>query len=209
MKTLAALVFPGFQTLDLFGPLEMFGELHEEIDITIVAETPGPIKGRHGPRLVVDRLLSDGTDYDYIFVPGGPGTPVEEESDATNTWLREASAKAGVVMGVCTGAALLARAGLLDGMRATTCKQDFAWTLPFGSGVDWVRKARWVQHGKFFTSSGVSAGIDMSLAVIEQEFGPRTAERIAREAEYEWHRDPTWDPFAAIYGLEDPDAAVP
>jgi transcriptional regulator GlxA family with amidase domain len=201
MKTLAALVFPEFQTLDLFGPLEMFGDQKDDLEIVIVAETADPVISRHGQRLVPDRILSDGSDYNYIFVPGGPGTPVEEDNPAITAWLIEAAAKADLFMGVCTAGALLARAGVLDGRRATTNKQDFEWSLPFGPKVDWIPKARWVEDGKFFTSSGVSAGIDMSLAVIAKEFGLEAAEKTAREAEYDWHRDSSWDPFAQVYGL--------
>ena len=201
MKKLGALVFPDFQTLDLFGPLEMFGELYDDLEVVIVAENEGPVISRHGQRLVPDRILADGADYDYVFVPGGRGTPVEKTNTAIDAWLIEAAGNAKLVMAVCTGGALLAKVGLLDGLKATTNKQDFRWTLPFGPNVNWVPKARWVEDGKFFTSSGVSAGIDMSLAMIAQEFGAETAEKIARESEYEWHRDPNWDPFAEVYDL--------
>ena len=201
MKTLAALVFPEFQTLDLFGPLEMFGDQGNDIEIVIVAETKDPVVSRHGQHLVPDKTLAEGSDYHYVFVPGGPGTPVEEDNPAISAWLTEAAEKAEIVMGVCTGGALLAKVGLLDGRKATTNKQDFEWSLPFGPKVDWVPKARWVEDGKFFTSSGVSAGIDMSLAVIAKELGVEAAEKTTREAEYDWHRDASWDPFAQVYGL--------
>jgi len=201
MTTLAALVFPGFQTLDLFGPLEMFGDPKNDIEFSFVAETSEPISSRHGPRAVVDRTLSQGTEYDLILVPGGPGTPVEKPNEAINEWLIQAAGKATLVMGVCTGSALLGLTGLLDGRRATTCKEDFNWTKPFAPNVNWVPQARWVEDGKFWTSSGVSAGIDMSLAVIAHLRGAEEAKRIALEAEYDWHIDADWDPFAAQYGL--------
>lgn len=70
-----------------------------------------------------------------------------------------------------------------------------------GPGVEWVPEARWVADGKYLTSAGVSAGIDMALAAIAQLEGPATAERIAAAMEYEWHRDPAWDPFAKLNGL--------
>jgi hypothetical protein len=95
-------------------------------------------------------------------------------------------------------AGLLARAGLLDGRRATTNKQVFEWPVSQGPRVNWVRQARWVEDGKFVTSSGISAGIDMALAVIGRRYGGDAAEAIAVAMEYEWHRDPLWDPFAQI-----------
>jgi transcriptional regulator GlxA family with amidase domain len=116
-------------------------------------------------------------------------------------WLRLRSAEARVVTSVCTGASLLARAGLLDGRRATTNKLSFAWVTTQGPNVRWVKEARWVEDGNVFTSSGVSAGIDMTLAVIAKLEGKDEAERIAVRMEYEWHRDEGWDPFAKIHGL--------
>jgi transcriptional regulator GlxA family with amidase domain len=70
-----------------------------------------------------------------------------------------------------------------------------------GERVAWQKQARWVEDDRYFTSSGVSAGIDMSLALIARLSGQETAEQVATWAEYEWHRDPNWDPFAKIHGL--------
>ncbi|HUY37322.1 MAG TPA: hypothetical protein VMV13_00755, partial [Candidatus Binataceae bacterium] len=92
-------------------------------------------------------------------------------------------------------------AGLLDGRRATTNKFAFKWVAEQGPRVNWVKEARWVEDGKFATSSGVSAGIDMTLAIIAKRWDLATAERIATRMEYEWHRDAGWDPFAKIHGL--------
>lgn len=202
MRTLAALVFPEFQTLDYFGPIEFFGALPGEFEIVVVAETPGYVTSRNGQRIAVDYTLDERDDYDMVLVPGGPGTPVENENPAIRRWLRQVSENAEIVMGVCTGSALLARSGLLDGRNATTNKNDFAWSMPFGPEVNWVGKARWVEDGKFFTSSGVSAGMDMSLAVIAKLIGLQQAQKIATHAEYSWHRDATVDPFAVQLGVQ-------
>lgn len=195
MRTLAAVVFPGFQTLDYFGPVEMFGWLPAEFDIRVVAEQPEPISSRNGQQLVVDHTFDEGAQYDMVLVPGGPGTPIEKRNPIINQWLREVSANAQIVMGVCTGSALLGVAGVLDGLSATTNKIDFDWTLPYAPDVNWVREARWIEDGKFFTSSGVSAGMDMSLAVIARLLGDAIARDVARNAEYIWNSDPTSDPF--------------
>ncbi|WP_299820395.1 DJ-1/PfpI family protein [uncultured Roseibium sp.] len=201
MKSIGALVFPGFETLDLFGPLEFFGWLPEEFSITTVGEKSGHVTCRSGQRIVVDRLLGDSTDYDLLLVPGGPGTPVEPVNEAINDWIRAVSGKAGIVMSVCTGSALLASTGVLDGRKATTNKMRFNWAIQFGPKVDWVGKARWVEDGKFFTSSGVSAGMDMSLAVISHILDQETARHVARCAEYSWTEDPASDPFAVQHGV--------
>ena len=84
---------------------------------------------------------------------------------------------------------------------ATTNQAAFEWVCGQGTGVNWQPKARWVEDERFFTSSGVSAGIDMSLAVIARLLGEQQAEQVATWSEYEWQRDPSRDPFAAIYGL--------
>ncbi|MCP4821297.1 MAG: DJ-1/PfpI family protein, partial [Shimia sp.] len=107
-------------------------------------------------------------------------------------------AKAEVVTSVCTGSALLARAGLLDGRAATTNKLAFDWVRGVSQTetVEWQRSARWVKDGKFYTSSGVSAGTDMSLQVIADLLGAEAAEQAAFWAEYEENNDADNDPFA-------------
>jgi transcriptional regulator GlxA family with amidase domain len=92
-------------------------------------------------------------------------------------------------------------AGLLDGRRATSNKRAFDWVVEQGPRVQWIRQARWVEDDRFVTSSGVSAGIDMTLAVIAKLTSLDTAEQIAVRMEYEWHRDSSRDPFAKVHGL--------
>jgi transcriptional regulator GlxA family with amidase domain len=98
-------------------------------------------------------------------------------------------------MSVCSGSAILAQAGLLDGRHATSNKQFFSLLTSQHKTVTWVQQARWVEDGDIVTSSGVSAGIDMALAVIARLYGRERAEMIAALTEYDWHQDPTWDPF--------------
>jgi len=138
---------------------------------------------------------------DVLLVPGGIGTRREVGNGALMDWLRRRADEAEIVSSVCTGAALLARAGLLNGRRATSNKFAFSWVVEQGPQVEWVRQARWVEDGKFATSSGVSAGIDMTLALIARTADVTSAERVATRMEYEWHRDASWDPFAKVLGL--------
>lgn len=201
MKTLAVLVFPGFQTLDLFGPLELLGDLGDEIQITIVAESLEPVPSVHGQSLLVDKTVSDGSEYDLLLVPGGDSALVVAENPVMTDWIVKTANHAQLVMAVCTGGVLLATTGLLDGRKATTNKQDFRQTVPLGPNVEWIPQARWVEDGKFFTSSGVSAGMDMTLAAIAHLFGKEAAQHIALGTEYEWHDDAGWDPFAKLAGL--------
>ena len=201
MKTLAVLIFPGFQTLDLFGPLEMLGGLGDKIEITLVAETSEPVTSVHGQSLLVDKTLSEGSTYDLLFIPGGDSALEIAKVSAVANWIVETANNAQLVMTVCTGSVLLATTGVLDGRKATTNKLDFKQTVPLGPQVDWVAKARWVEDGKFFTSSGVCAGIDMTLAAIAHLYGKATAVELAEGTEYEWHDDSQWDPFAKLAGL--------
>jgi transcriptional regulator GlxA family with amidase domain len=120
-------------------------------------------------------------------------------------FLRERAPRAEVTMSVCTGSALLARAGLLDGVPATSNKMFFSLASKQSDAVEWREAARWVDAGRFVTSSGVSAGTDMALAVIERLFGAETAESVCRFTEYQWHRDADDDPFKAY--LNQADAA--
>lgn len=201
MRTMAAFVFPGFQTLDFFGPMELLAGFRDEIELTTVAKEMAPVPSRHGQRIVPDKTLGDHQEYDLLFIPGGDAALDVAKDEEVLNWIRNVSANAERVMGVCTGTILLGVAGVLDGRRATTNKMDFTQTVHLAPKVDWVKKARWVEDGKFYTSSGVSAGMDMALAVAADLFGMEAAEDMALGCEYEWHKDASWDPFAASAGL--------
>ena len=198
---MAAFVFPGFQTLDMYGPMEMLGAMRHDIKTIIVAETPEPVPSIHGQRLMIDKTIADGSDYDLLFIPGGDTALEAMKSSAVQKWIADTATRANLVMTVCTGSILLASTGVLDGHKATTNKIDFTQTVHLGPNVDWVKEARWVEDGKFFTSSGVSAGIDMSLAVVAHLYGKEVAQELAEGSEYEWHDDAGWDPFAKLAGL--------
>jgi putative intracellular protease/amidase len=201
MRTMAALIFPGFQTLDYFGPIEMLGGFRDEIAVITVASGRDPVPSRHGQKIMVDKVLSEKDDYDLLFIPGGDSALDAAGDEDLMHWIRQTSAKAERVMAVCTGSVLLGMTGVLDGRRATTNKQDFTRTVHLASKVEWVKQARWVEDGKFFTSSGVSAGMDMALAVAANLFGLQRAQEMAEGCEYAWHSDANWDPFAKAAGL--------
>jgi len=201
MRTLAALVFPGFQTLDYFGPIEMLGDPEYEIEITTVAKSKEAVLSRHGQRIVIDKALSEKSDYDILFIPGGDSALIEAKDEAFVQWIREAANNAERVMAVCTGTVLLGMTGVIDGRKATTNKLDFTSTVHLAPHVDWIKEARWVEDGKYFTSSGVSAGMDMALAVIADLYGMNKAEQTANGTEYIWNKNPDDDPFAKLAGL--------
>lgn len=196
MRTIGVLLFPEFELLDVFGPLEMFGML-DEFAIRLVAEQERNVASAQGPRSVIDDLIADDRAYDILLVPGGRGTRREVGNAHLLAWLSAKARTAEYVASVCTGSALLAKAGLLDRLEATTNKLAFDWVKTQGPAVRWQPRARWVETGKFFTSSGVSAGMDMSLALIARICGEAQARQVATWAEYEWQDDSDNDPFAA------------
>jgi len=195
VRTLGALLYDQFELLDLYGPLEMFGSLGPELRIVTVAEKAGPVASAQGPRTLAEQTFADAPKLDLILVPGGIGTLSQLGNPALLEFLVQRAAQAEVTMSVCSGSALLAKGGLLDGRRATSNKQFFDLARSQSAKVDWVTEARFVEDGPFATSSGVSAGIDMALAVIARLWGQPRAQLIADATEYEWQTDPTRDPF--------------
>jgi len=195
-RTLGAVLYDKFELLDLYGPLEMFGALAPELKIVTVAEKKGAVASTPGVETVAHHDYQDCPRLDLVLLPGGIGTLPQLANPALLEFLRKRAAEAEVTMSVCSGSALLAKAGLLDGRRATSNKLWFQLARSQSERVKWVTEARWVEDGPFATSSGVSAGTDMALAVIARLWGLPRAERIAIETEYTWHRDADRDPFA-------------
>jgi transcriptional regulator GlxA family with amidase domain len=195
-RTLGAILYPQFELLDLYGPLEMFGCLEPDVKIVTVAQQPGPVASTPGVETVAQFGFDACPPLDLILLPGGIGTLPALTSEPLLEFLRKRSETAEVTMSVCSGSALLARAGVLDGRRATSNKLYFQLAVAQSDAVDWVEQARWVEDGTFVTSSGVSAGTDMSLAVIEKLYGRERTDKIAILTEYERAEDPDRDPFA-------------
>lgn len=198
---LGMVVFDGFQLLDVFGPLDVFGSLRDKVSIIIIGEKGESAKSSAGPVLKLDYTFSNAPKIDILMIPGGGGTRHEVNNEAFLKAFAALAESAPHVATICTGSAVLAKTGLLDGHKATTNKRAYTWATSQSDKVTWVPEARWVEDGKFFTSSGVSAGIDMALGLIAKMFGKETAIRIANGAEYVWNDDPNRDPFAKMNGL--------
>ena len=205
VKTFGVVLYEGYELLDVFGPLEAFGMLAYggKWRVLTVAQQAGAVGSAQGPKAIADFSFEDCPHIDILLIPGGVGTRREVANEKLLESIIDRAGKAETVASVCTGASLLAKAGLLDGRSATTNKFSFKWVTEQGSRVNWIKQARWVNDGKFSTSSGVSAGIDMTLSIIARVAGNETAEMIATRMEYEWHRDAAWDPFAKIHKLVD------
>ncbi|MBB38655.1 MAG: dimethyladenosine transferase [Hyphomonas sp.] len=194
-KTLAIVLFPRFETLDVFGPVEMWGRL-DDYDIVTVSEHGGVIASAQGIDTVTDYSFEDAPQFDIIMIPGGMGTRTEVNNPVMLDFLREQDEGTQYTTSVCTGSAVLAKAGILDGKKATSNKMAWAFATSQDDDVLWQPSARWVEDGKYVTSSGISAGIDMAIALIEDIEGREKAENVAKVAEYLWNDDPADDPFA-------------
>ena len=195
---LGSVFYHDFELLDAYGPLEMFGALGDLIELVTIAEQPGTVRSSVGPQTVADYGFDDAPPLDLILIPGGIGTVPELKNEALIDFLRQRCPQSQVTMSVCTGSALLAKAGLLDGLAATSNKMFFDLARSQGDLVEWQESARWVDAGQYVTSSGVSAGTDMALAVIERLFGAELAAQVVNYTEYQWHRQADDDPFAQL-----------
>ncbi|KAF9097472.1 hypothetical protein BGX23_008746 [Mortierella sp. AD031] len=199
---LGALIFNKVDLLDVMGPMRIFGEEMNGLDIEIcfVSTSLEPITSTQQVQITPQYLLSDTTQkYDLFFIPGGSGTRTYVDREDLMSLVKTHVQQATWCMTVCTGAGILARSGLADGYNMTTNKQVFEWPVSQGPNVNWIKRARWVQDGKFVSSSGVSAGIDAALYIVSELASKETAETVATHIEYTWHRVASEDPFADDY----------
>ena len=188
-------VFDGFEPLDVFGPFEVFINTHGTRVRLFSLDGPGVKVGEGGVRVEAvgpEEIDSKGV----LLIPGGYGTRSLVGDDQWIKQLASLAARSPQVMTVCTGSALLAASGVLDGLHATSNDLAFDWVVSTGERVDWIKDARWVVDGKFRTSSGISAGIDMALAFVEEACGSEAADKASMQMEYIRNRDSGYDPFA-------------
>jgi transcriptional regulator GlxA family with amidase domain len=200
-RRVSVVLFEGFELLDVYGPLQVFGMARDAFAIEMLGPQAGPVTSSGGPAGMADTAYAAAAAPDIVLVPGGIGNRPLLKDETFLGWLRGLAGRAPIVTSVCTGSAVLACAGLLEGYRATSNKAVFEWVRTLGADVTWVPEARWVLDRDRWTSSGVSAGIDMALALTADLVGTEAAEQLALFMEHGWHRDPGSDPFAAAHGL--------
>jgi len=205
IRRVAVVLFDGFTVLDAYGPIQAFGSCRRtQPDGThlrffksfTLGEQPGLVRSGEGPATQVDHAFADAPPWDILVVPGGFGTRALVKNEAFLKRLALASERSAITTTVCTGSALLARTGRLDGRPATSNKIAWNWVIEQGPRVVWQRRARWVDDGDVLTSSGVSAGTDMALALIARLHGHDMAVTTARNMEHIWNEDAANDPFA-------------
>ncbi len=199
-RRIAFVIFPGFQLLDAAGPISAFeiaGRHQPGIyDLAVLAPVAGEVASSSGVKIAATAL--DGAPIDTIVVSGGDGTRSLPDLAKTVSWLRRAAPKARRVTSVCSGAYLLAEAGLLDGRRATTHwerSDDFARRYP---KVRLEPDRIFVREGDIWTSAGITAGIDLSLALIEEDMGSGVARATAQQLVVHQRRPGGQSQFSAL-----------
>jgi transcriptional regulator GlxA family with amidase domain len=189
-KHVAILVFDDVEVLDFAGPFEVFAvtdELcaHEAFHVFTVAEMRATIRARNGLKIVPDFTLENCPPAHVLVIPGGQGTRALLGRALLLEWVRRQARSAEIVMSVCTGALVLGKAGLLDGLRATTHHRCLAELRGAAPAAVVCPDARFTDNGQVCTSGGISAGIDLSLHVVGRLCGRETADTTSLEMDYE------------------------
>lgn len=219
-KSFGILLFPGFALLDVCGPLEILNALSSVVPIEValialdsldpvsttvpVDSIPEPARSSIGTRVPTlsqkmcpTHTLATAPDLDVLMMPGGFGVPAAAENKQVLDFIRDSGAKH--VISICNGANILAMTGLLDGKRATTNKWWYKDIIQCRPEVNWVHKARWVHDDRYWTSSGISAGIDLTAAFVSEIYGPRIGQLVTDILEYSPEQNPDNDAFVETW----------
>ncbi|KAJ8515477.1 hypothetical protein ONZ45_g7088 [Pleurotus djamor] len=218
---LALCLFPNVTALDFQGPSELLGFLMPSkaerltkalkvapkytIDMTYLSHTMDPVNQSSGPPLVPSRTYDEANEqYDILLIPGGAGARPGVVPDVLLEFIKRQEAGAQFILTVCTGSWILAGTGLLRGKRATSNKSVFKDVVEAtkGDGIEWIAKARYIVNDdkKIWTSSGVTAGMDMASAFLDYLVGKETGDFIRGVVELR-AKDDGDDEFAEYYGL--------
>ena len=186
-KNVAILLFEGVELLDFAGPGEVFSRADRGRAFLpyTVAAAAGPVTSQGFVTVTPQYTFDDCPRPDIVIVPGG-ATRIPASDPAVIDWLRETSAEAEVVLSVCTGSLLLAEAGLLDGLEATTHANSLDRLAEAAPAAEVVRDRRFVDNGKVVTSAGIAAGIDAALHVVGRLLGPEASAETAEVLEIPW-----------------------
>jgi transcriptional regulator GlxA family with amidase domain len=192
-RNVGIMIFPDVELLDFCGPHEAFSAAWKGdmpiFEVFTVAERDDVLATRGGLRVLPDYTFDSAPPIDVLVVPGGQGTSSQLENPAAIAWITRIAGRAAVTTSVCTGSFLLAQAGLLDGRRATTHWGSIERMRALFPATEVLAGVRWIDDGAVISSAGISAGIDMSLHVVERLCGQDMAASAARAMEYDY-----WQP---------------
>jgi transcriptional regulator GlxA family with amidase domain len=194
-RNVAILIFDEVEVLDFCGPFEVFSITGERenlnpFNVYTVAEKEKPILARNRLSVNPTYTIRDCPQPDILIVPGGLGTRKEMNNLLLIDWIRGCSQKAELVLSVCTGVLLLAKAGLLEGLGATTHHLAMDLLKKVAPNTSVQVDKRIVDNGRIVVSAGISAGIDMALHVVAKLLGKEQALDTAQYMEYDWNSDP-------------------
>lgn len=196
-RTVGILIFDEVEVLDFCGPFEVFSVARPEgikgdedrlFQVFTVAEESKTIKCRGGLLVEPHYTVENVPPLDILIVPGGQGTRRERHNQKILDWIEAQDKQTELTLSVCTGAFLLAERGILDGKQATTHWGSIDFMRETYPQIEMLENTRYVDGGRIVTSAGISAGIDMSLRVVEKLHGQEVAAWTARRMEYEWNR---------------------
>jgi len=188
------LIFNDVEVMDFCGPFEVFSitrdkEGNNAFDVNVIAEKQGPVLARNKLSINPHYSICNYPPLDILLIPGGPGTRKEMHNKTLIEWIKTCSQKTQLVLSVCTGSLLLGKANLLDNIEATTHHGALELLKEVAPKTTVITNQRYIDNGKYITSGGISAGIDMSLYVVSKLLGKVIAEQTAKHMEYNWISD--------------------
>ena len=179
------------EVLDFSGPFEVFSVANRLAklgwNIWLVAEEKSLVEARGVFQVKPHYSIQNVPELDVLIVVGGVHSDELRKTEVIN-WIRKTTKKTRITGSVCTGAFLLAEAGLLDGLEVTTHWEDISDLHRNYKNLQVREGIRWIEQGKLFTAAGISAGIDMSLELVSRLASAELAERTATQMEYTWNR---------------------
>ncbi len=191
MRTVALLLFDDVEVLDFAGPFEVFSvtnELNQNqlYHVHTVGISAGTVRAKNGLKVIPDHTLETVPRPDILIVPGGSGTRPLLRQPATLEWIANRAKTAELTFSICTGALVLAKAGLLDGLTVTTHHENLDELTALAPTATVDASARFHDQGRIVTAAGISAGIDAALHLVARIHGHDTAQRTATYMEYPW-----------------------
>jgi transcriptional regulator GlxA family with amidase domain len=204
---IGVLVFPDFQLLDAAGPISVFEiaarYAARSSSIKVVAAMPGPVRSSSGVEMVARGFKPAGA-ISTLIVAGGGGVDLAAKSENTLAFVRGLASRGVRIASVCSGALMLAEAGLLDGRRATTHWQRTRQFLAAYPNVKWEPDRIFVRDGQIWSSAGISAGIDLALAMVTEDYGEEIAQKTARQLVLYHRRSGGQSQFSSLLELKAP-----
>lgn len=190
--TLGILLFDDVEVLDFCGPFEVFSVTEKDGNkpfsvITVAANDL--VTARNGLQIKPTCLLEQAPTFDILLIPGGQGTRREIYNEDLVEWIKRRAEQSKLVLSVCTGALLLAKANLISGLKATTHHNGLKLLAEIDPSIEIFQDKRFVDNGKFILSAGISAGIDMSFHVVQRLLGKDVAIQTAKHMEYDWREE--------------------